>query len=169
MAAKNNQPEAIAILVGAGASTHERDAGGGTPLHDASDDLGLESAVALLKHGAVINARDIRDTPADTTDAFRRSTSYNEVGKEQELRRVERVLKLLANATVAREVWRPRGLLVASRARPQMVALRSRIRAHGDWVKVLLGSRAHWEWMELTGRVLRLKQEGAFRTIMGYL
>ncbi|CBJ33191.1 ankyrin repeat protein E4_8 [Ectocarpus siliculosus] len=53
---ENIQPEAIAILVGAGASTHERDAGGGTSLHDASDDLSLEAAVALLKRGADINA-----------------------------------------------------------------------------------------------------------------
>lgn len=56
-AASWNRPEAIDILVAGGADSEVRDNQGYAPLHDASSELSFEAAVALLKHGADINAR----------------------------------------------------------------------------------------------------------------
>ena len=178
----------IDILVAAGANTEARDKWGDTPLHFACSRLDVQTAVALLRHGADINARrgimrgdtplfeaarqagergavemvdlllrwgadetitnSFGHTPADK--AGKRYSNVTEVGG------VERVRKLLANAPVARKAWRRRGLLVASRAQPQMVFLSASTQASG-------------EWMDLMGRVLGLAEEGVFRTIVGYL
>lgn len=202
-AARENQADAIDVLVAAGANTEAKNEHEVTPLHEASGALGVEAAVSLLKHGADVNARDTfghtplheaahhagkrgavemvdlllrrggdetattrfgRKIPADVVGVFCSATTKEAGG-------VERVRKLLENAPGAREAWQRRGLLVASRARPHMIVLRTRKRARGERMMVLLSTRkrAREEWVELMGRVLRLAEERTFRTIVAYL
>lgn len=102
-------------------------------------------------------------TPAD--EARNTCSDIEEAGG------VERVRKLLANAPIAREAWRRRGMLVASGARPQMVTLRIRTQAPRELILVLFRARARarGEWMDLMGGVLGLVEQGVFRMIVGYL
>ena len=145
--------EAAVVLLKHGADVNARDKYGATPLHAAAGKAGKRGAVEmvdlLLRWGAEETAtRPIERTPADVAGLLCRDL--------EEEGGVERVRELLANAPVAREAWRRRGLLVASRGRPQMVLLSASTQACG-------------EWTELMGRVLGLAEEGVFRTIVGYL
>lgn len=84
---------------------------------------------------------------------------------------MERVLELLANAPVAREAWRRRRLLVASRAQPRMFVLRTRKKlVHEGWMTFWLRARQQKreELMELMGSVLGLAEDGVFRTMVGF-
>ncbi|CAM9674730.1 unnamed protein product [Scytosiphon promiscuus] len=55
-AALGKKPDAIDVLVAAGARVHTRDQNCATPLHHASGSVGREVAAALLRHGADPNA-----------------------------------------------------------------------------------------------------------------
>eukprot|EP00752_Nemacystus_decipiens_P007683 g6867.t1 len=100
---------------------------------------------------------------------------------------VERVFELLANAPADR-AWRRRGYLVLCRAYPDRVAQNQLVRgthrsetgrrtdnlaglaragrAMGDCT---VDGSTGGEWTTVAAKVLRLQEEGIFRTIMGYL
>lgn len=185
-AARKSKVDAIDLLVAAGADTEAGDSLQCTPLHNAALGFGLEATAALLKHGADINARVVamgitplhlaaaqagkrgavemvdlllrREADEAATDNIGQAPADvvgNSCSDVQEAGGVERVRTLLANAPAAR-AWHRRGLLVAARARPQMVRLAP-------------STRSRREWMDLMGRVQGLREEGVFRTIVGYL
>lgn len=146
--------KSAAALLRHGAVINARDRLKHSPLHIAAREAGKRGAAEmvdlLLRWGADETFKDHDGyTPADVAEGYC-CCDIEEVG------RVERVLRQLEHAPVAREAWCRRGWLVASRARPQMISLRT-------------GTQSPREWVDLMSRVPGLVEEGVFRTIVGYL
>ena len=187
--------DAVRALLKHGADVDALDSFGGTPLLCAALAFGIvadqcgaaEMVDLLLRSGAdetIVNNQG--DTAADVV------WDHAEYQDERLAKGAERVRNLLASAPADR-AWRRRGYLVLCRAHPSRVNLpqdsiethagiperhRSRrsepAKAEEDSQSDpsagnLVDERASWEWASVAARVLRMEEEGLFRTIVGYL
>lgn len=169
---------AVALLRN-GADVDVTNKDGETPLHLAAGQLAARMVDLLLRMGAdetVVDGNGL--TPMDVAGK-ERSDAHN----------VECVQRLLANAAVDR-VWRRRGFLVMCRAhsdRMQLKGSSSQVgiagRTRGRVKKITAGVGAsdssiggsavhkgiNGEWSSVAARMAKLKEDGLFRKIVGYL
>ena len=182
--------EVVDLLLRAGADVNAQDDTGGTPSHNVASKAGTQGAAEvvdlLLRSGA-----DETITDEDCYDAM--NVVGTEVEEQDRLTEgFERVRKLLANASADRN-WRRRGYLVLCRAHPDRVQpgqegaskhcemaprarsktklARAQVRGRKKEVGDSLASERTCDfWIDVVAKVLLwLKEEGIFRTIVGYL
>ncbi|CAM9774815.1 unnamed protein product [Scytosiphon promiscuus] len=183
---------AIKLLVDAGVNVNKQTVHGETALHWAAiGGAGSGDAVdALLRCGADETLLDTDGMKAvDGVGCFEPDTDdddEDEAPNEEELKRME---TLLMNAPADR-VWRRRGMLVLCRAFPdrlqsgQISSLkegvpdRTCVRAKGEIAGTGSadggnsnngGTGGSGEWRDTAGRLVMIKEDEMFRSIMGYL
>ncbi len=180
--------EALTALLRHGAHVNAQDDDLRTPLNSAAAEAGTKGAAEVVNHllrsGADETILDVEGKTAAEIVAIA-------VEEERRLAEdVERVRKLLANASVDR-AWRRRGYLVMCRAHPERVQhfqanssahagiarrtrhdtelQRSGASSCSDGVGAILDEAVAGKWACAVTRVLGLQEEGIFRTIVEYL
>ena len=184
--------EPVVALLEHGADANAQDEDQDTPLHWAAAKAGMQGAAevvdSLLRSGA--DETILNDQGKSAADVISISTArVSQVGGN-----VERVCKLLANAPADR-VWRRRGYLVLCRAHPGRVQQMQNISSEHAGIVPITRKRAKEmgrpeandrsgagevgpmdergklsaDWAVVVARVLRLQEEGIFRTIVGFL
>ena len=171
-ASNNASLDALTALCRHGAQVNAQDSYLQTPINRAAAHAGTQGAAEmvdiLLRSGA-------DETIVDDEGYRAANVVADNIEDEDRLAEdVERVHKLLANAPADR-AWRRRGYLVLCRAHPDRVQQApevSTVSAYADNEtsgQDVADERASGELADAVEKVLRLQEEGVFRTIVGYL